>query len=224
MKGEIMKQIKPLSSKSSLLLGLLAFSATLYSQTVAAGSQFFGNGAPQSSAELPAGELRKSIGSLPAAAQLRALQWLQSIEFSAQDVSYMNVDPQGSVYYADTYMTDKSASADGAVASSMTGITAKNVFKLHSQPGAANTIFVDFDGATITGKAWNKQARASSLQAKPYDTDGDPKSFSASEVSSMAEIWERIAEDFAPFDVDVTTKMQGTTPKDGYCQFSMTPV
>jgi len=26
------------------------------------------------------------------------------------------------------------------------------------------------------------------------------------------------------FDVDITTKMQGTTPKDGYCQFSMTPV
>ena len=26
------------------------------------------------------------------------------------------------------------------------------------------------------------------------------------------------------FDVDVATEMQGTTPKDGYCQFSMTPV
>jgi hypothetical protein len=201
-----MNRTKTLLARNSLLIGLLALSAGTLSQTAAAASHFFGNGAPQSSAELPAGELRESIGSLPASAQLRALQWLQSIEFSAQDVSYMRVDPQGSIYYADTYMTDKSARADSAAASSMTGITAKNVFKLHSQPGAANTIFVDFDGATISGKAWNKQVRASSLQAKPYDTDGNPKSFSASEVSSMAEIWERIAEDFAPFDVDVTTE------------------
>jgi hypothetical protein len=44
------------------------------------------------------------------------------------------------------------------------------------------------------------------LNAKPYDTDDDPKSFSDSEVSNMAEIWERVTEDFAPFDVDVTTE------------------
>ena len=201
-----MKQIKSLLSRNSSLLGLLAFSASLFSQTVAAGSQYFGNGAPQSSAELPAGELRESIGSLPSSAQLRALQWLQSIEFSAQDVSYMNVDPQGSIYYTDTYMTAKSPGEKATSTSGPRGITAENVFRLHSHPGAANTIFVDFDGATITGKAWNKQARASSLQAKPYDTDGNPKSFSTSEVSSMAEIWERIVEDFAPFDVDVTTE------------------
>jgi hypothetical protein len=118
----------------------------------------------------------------------------------------MNADPQGSIFYVDTYMTAKPSGEKAATTSGPRGITAKNVFQLHSNPGAANTIFVDFDGATITGKAWNKQARVSSLQAKPYDTDGNPKSFSASEVSSMAEIWERIAEDFAPFDVDVTTE------------------
>jgi hypothetical protein len=191
---------------------LLAFSATLSSQGVAAGSQFFGNGAPQSSAELPAGELRESIGSLPAAAQLRALQWLQSVEFSAQDVAYMNADPQGSIYYADTYMTVKAPAKKAATASGPRGITAKNVFKLHSRPGAANTIFVDFDGAEISGKAWNKQVRVSTLKAKPYDIDGNPGAFSDAEVSSMAEIWERIAEDFAPFDVDVTTEDPG---KDG---------
>jgi len=205
--GEIMKRTRSLLKCITLLIGVLALSAGPLSQTAAAGSQFFGNGAPKSSADLPAGELRESIGSLPASAQLRALQWLQSIDFSAQDdVAYMNVDPQGSIYYADTFMTDTSAKADGAAASSMPGVTAKNVFKLHSQPGAANTIFVDFDGATISGKAWNKQVKTSSLQAKPYDTDGNPESLSASEVSSMAEIWERIAEDFAPFDVDVTTE------------------
>jgi hypothetical protein len=209
IKGEIMKQIKSSLSRNSLLSGLLAFSAVLVSLNVAAGSQFFGNGAPQSSAELPAGELRDSIGSLPASAQLRALQWLQSIEFSAQDVSYMDADPQGSIFYADTYMTAKSPALKAATPSSHPGITAKNVFKLHSRPGATNTIFVDFDGATISGKAWNKQAGVSTLKAKPYDIDGKPGSFNDAEVSSMAEIWERVAEDFAPFDVDVTTEDPG---------------
>jgi hypothetical protein len=209
MKGEIMKQIKSLLSRNSSLLGVLACSVALFSHTVAAGSQFFGTGAPQSSAELPSGELRKSIGSLPAAAQLRALQWLQSIEFSAQDVSYMNVDPQGSIFYADTYMTEKSSGQKAATTSGPRGITAKNVFKLHSRPGAANTIFVDFDGGEISGKAWNKQTGISKLKAKPYDTDGKPESFNDAEVSSMAEIWARVTEDFAPFDVDVTTEDPG---------------
>jgi hypothetical protein len=201
-----MNRTKTFLARNSLLIGLLALSAGTLSQTAVAGSRFFGNGAPQSSTELPAGELRESLESLSATAQQRALQWLQSVEFSTQDLSYMKVDPQGSIYYADTFMTDKSARQDDAAISSLTGISAKNVFKLHSHPGAANTIFLDFDGATISGKAWNKQARVSSLQAKPYDTDNKPKSFSNSEVTSMAEIWERIAEDFAPFDVDVTTE------------------
>ncbi len=201
-----MKRTKSLLARNSLLIGLLALSAGLFSQTVAAGGGYFGSGAPRSSAELPAGELRESIESLSAATQARALQWLQSIEFTGQDLPFMKVDPQGSIYYADTFMTDKPAQKNAADGSAPQGITAENVFKLHSRPGATNTIFVDFDGARISGKAWNNQARVTSWDAKPYDTDGKPKSFDASEISSMAEIWERISEDFAPFDVDVTTE------------------
>jgi len=201
-----MKRTKSLLARNSLLIGLLALSAGLFSQTAAAGGQYFGSGAPRSSAELPAGELRKAIESLPAATQARALQWLQSIEFTGQDLAFMKVDPQGSIYYADTFMTEKSAQKKAVNGSAPQGITARNVFKLHSRPGATNTIFVDFDGAKISGKAWNKLARVTSWDAKPYDTDGKPKSFDASEISSMVEIWERISEDFAPFDVDVTTE------------------
>jgi hypothetical protein len=204
-----MNRTKSLHARNSLLVVLLALSTGLVAQTAAAGSQFFGTGAPRNSSELPPGELRESIESLPAATQGRALQWLQSVEFSAQDLPYMKADRQGSIYYADTFVTAKAPGQNAAATPGQKGITAKNVFKLHSRPGAANTIFVDFDGAKISGKAWNKQAGISEWQAKPYDTDGKPKSFNDSEVSSMAEIWERIAEDFAPFDVDVTTQDPG---------------
>ncbi|HYQ70434.1 MAG TPA: hypothetical protein VET88_00750 [Gammaproteobacteria bacterium] len=203
-----MKRITSLPVRNSLLIGLLAVSTGLFSQAAAAGGQYFGSGAPKSSAELPAGELRKSIESLPAATQARALQWLQSIEFTGQDLSYLKVDRQGSIYYADTYMTKK-ASGQNAATAGRQGITSKNVFRLHSKPGAANTIFVDFDGASISGTAWNKQVSASELMAKPYDADGNPDAFSSAEISDMAEIWERVAEDFAPFDVDVTTEDPG---------------
>jgi hypothetical protein len=204
-----MKRTRSLLTSISLLIGLFALSAGPFSQTAAAGSQFFGNGAPTSSTDLPTGELRESIESLSAAPRERALQWLQSVEFSAQDLPYMKADRQGSIYYVDTFMTEKAPRGNAAAASGPQGITAKNVLKLHSRPGAANTIFIDFDGAKISGKAWNKQAGTSSFKAKPYDTDDNPKSFSDSEVSSMAEIWERIAEDFSPFDVDITTEDPG---------------
>lgn len=204
-----MNRTKSFLVRNSLLIGLFALSAAPLSQTAVAGSQFFGSGEPRSSTELPAGELRESIESLPAATRGRALQWLQSVEFSAQDLPYMKIDQQGSVYYADTFMTKKSPAPKNADATNQPGITARNVFRLHSHPGAANTIFVDFDGARISDKAWNRLAGVKSWQAKPYDTDNDPDSFGKSEISSMAEIWERIAEDFAPFDVDVTTEDPG---------------
>ena len=38
-----------------------------------------------------------------------------------------------------------------------------------------------------------------------YDTDGNATSFSAAEISSISEIWARVAEDFAPFNINVTT-------------------
>ena len=58
-------------------------------------------------------------------------------------------------------------------------MTEKNVFKLHSRPGAAKTIFIDFDGAVISDSAWNNDTGVRSWKARPYDTDDKPKSFSA---------------------------------------------
>jgi hypothetical protein len=39
-----------------------------------------------------------------------------------------------------------------------------------------------------------------------YDTDGNPAAFSAGELSSILAIWRGVSEDYAPFDVDVTTE------------------
>jgi hypothetical protein len=79
-----------------------------------------------------------------------------------------------------------------------------DVFKLHSRPGAEKIIYLDFDGHNLTGSAWSP---SSYLYAPACDWDGDPSSFSEAEAGNIKLIWSYVAEDFAPFDVDVTTEL-----------------
>ena len=194
-----------------LLSGLLALSASVAAEPVHAAQGYFGHGAPSGAAALPAGGFRSSLESLPAGDRQRAIQWLQSIEFTTHDLASMRVDRQGGIYYADRFASGKSSgdrSAPGAAAKH--GVSADSVLKLHSRPGAAYSIFIDFDGGRVENTAWNASSGAASLQAAPYDTDGKPDNFSAAEVDEMVDIWRRVAEDFSPFEVDVTTEEPGS--------------
>jgi PKD repeat protein len=76
-------------------------------------------------------------------------------------------------------------------------------FLLHSRPGAQRTIYLNFKGATLTNTAWSG---SSTITAKPFDLDGLPYSNSTAELQRIQAIWQRVAEDYAPFDVDVTTE------------------
>lgn len=79
-------------------------------------------------------------------------------------------------------------------------------FLLHSRPGATRVAYLDFNGQTISGTAWNDAITGTSFTASPYDTDGSPSTFSASEMDVIQSVWQRVAEDFAPFGIDVTTE------------------
>jgi PKD repeat protein len=79
-------------------------------------------------------------------------------------------------------------------------------FRLHSRPAAQRVIYLDFDGQTVTGTAWNDSEGLPAIDAKPFDLDGNPAGFSATELERIQLIWQRVAEDYAPFDVDVTTE------------------
>jgi PKD repeat protein len=76
-------------------------------------------------------------------------------------------------------------------------------FLLHSRPGATKVIYLDFNGRTMTGTAWKAGA---TFTIPPYDIDGNPLAFSNAEKTNIQDIWRRVAEDYAPFDVDVTTE------------------
>ena len=81
-------------------------------------------------------------------------------------------------------------------------------FLLHSKPGSNRTIYLDFDGFSVTGSGWTIDT-GGTCYASAYDENGDPSTFSSSEMSSIQYIFQRISEDYAPFDVDVTTQDPG---------------
>jgi len=77
-------------------------------------------------------------------------------------------------------------------------------FTLHSRPTATKVIYLDFDGHVTQNTPWNSSDPIITTTA--YDTDGNPATFSSSEQANILEIWQRIAECYSPFDVDVTTE------------------
>jgi hypothetical protein len=192
------------SFSKTLFFSFLMMSAGIYCASV--GAATFGTGSPHTLSALPAGEFRTAAEALPESGRRLTLQWLQSIEFTTQDLTHMRVDSQGGVYYADTFaMAGKSA----AVATPAGKEAVGDVFKLHSYPGAKYKVFIDFDGGVVTKTAWNNTTGMEKLEAAPYDTDGKPDKFSTAELSAMKEIWQQVAEDYAPFKVDVTTEDPG---------------
>jgi len=83
-------------------------------------------------------------------------------------------------------------------------------FLLHSQPGASRVIFLDFDGHVTSGTVWNNNFNGNEdIISSPYDIDGNTGRFSESELGRIQNIWARVAEDFAIYDIDVTTEDPG---------------
>ena len=97
----------------------------------------------------------------------------------------------------------------------------------NSKPGSAHHIYLDFNGAFVSGKAWQQLKSDGGTPTDPSDdtyytewdckawsTDSDYTTFSDSEQAAIRRIWERVAEDYAPFDVNVTTEV--TYDPDNY--------
>ena len=83
-----------------------------------------------------------------------------------------------------------------------------DTFKLHSNPGATKVIYLDFNGHTTRNTIWNN-TYGSTITTPRYDIDGNTGSFSTEELNRIQNIWLRVAEDFIPFNVDVTTQDPG---------------
>ena len=76
---------------------------------------------------------------------------------------------------------------------------------LSSNPSARAKLYLDFNGHVQgTWGSW------SNVRTPAFDQDGNLSSFSTSEIAAIREIWARVAEDYAPFNIDVTTIEPGS--------------
>ena len=79
-------------------------------------------------------------------------------------------------------------------------------FFLNSLLGANQTIYLDFDGNITSGTSWDTSERPANIITPAFDFDSDTASFSSAELETIQYIWQRVAEDFSPFNVNVTTQ------------------
>jgi Calx-beta domain len=86
-----------------------------------------------------------------------------------------------------------------------------DTFFLHSNPGASQTIYLDFDGSVTSGTVWNSSFTGGADIVTPaFDFEGGTSVFTDNELARIQYIWQRVAEDYLPFDVDVTTQDPGS--------------
>jgi len=124
----------------------------------------------------------------------------------------LRVDANDKLFYAERVLDTTTASATALAAEGTPEGAAPfplaDTFKLHSLPGAKLTILLDFDGETMSGNQWTATKNGGSdIVCPPWSMDGPANpGFSDAEKTAIQDIWRRVAEDYAPFNVDVTTE------------------
>ena len=191
----------------------------------------FGDNGPVTLADIPPGRFRDELLGLSDAARTRALTALATLRIPLNNLASLHVDPAGDLYYACLQLDPALDASDSlplspvptvarsALAPSSTAPTAAaaELFTVsvptnlpparHSNPGSTRVIYLDFNGHTVTGTSWNSTAGApASFLCTAFDLDGNSGSFNPAEQTAIVEIWERVAESFRAFDVDVTTE------------------
>lgn len=182
-------------------------------------------------ADVPEGRFRNELARLSEPARRYALDKLGKLQVPLNDVASLSVEENGQLFYQCSPppflppppgLTAGVEAAQAALPGGLDKTEAAAAVPTssppvrHSRPGASKVIYLDFNGHTITNTAWNSargtvgdanyRPAVASYPAKTFDTDGDAASFSDSEQTVIIRLWERVAEDFRGFDVDVTTE------------------
>jgi hypothetical protein len=152
---------------------------------------------------------------LPAVAQAHGVspQVLANLFQLQKDLA---IDPDGALLFtcqglaaSGSAVKASEPAPDGGTGNAIS-VNTGDALRLHSLPGAQRVIYLDFDGHTTSGTRWNSTfTGGSQIVSQPFDLDGSPWSFNATELNVIRGIWQRVAEDFAPFAIDVTTEDPG---------------
>lgn len=166
--------------------------------------------------------LAKDLRALDIATRERVFAAIAQREIPEQDYQSLRVTASGLLYYVcripklneiRSGEANKAQPMAASVATTDTGSKTSRgavpVSKLpvyHSRPGAKNVLYLNFSGATLKKTGWNEISGVKTLTAQVFSLDTDTQNFNDTEQVVMRSVWERVAEDFSPFDIDVTTE------------------
>lgn len=145
----------------------------------------------------------------------------QLLLFDAKKVTYQlaNIDSRGQgtfilqdandhhcVNFPDTFSTTTAIPLDAEDSGSSNAAFTPDIStlkKLQSKPNAPNVIFIDYWGGTVSETIWNDRFNGGfDFDYTPY---GGNSTFSEAEINRMWLAWREAAEDYAQFNVNVTT-------------------
>lgn len=92
-------------------------------------------------------------------------------------------------------------------------VNATTAFQLHSRPGAARVLYLDFNGHTTPAGVWG----ASSIVTPAFQLSGTASPTDQLNLNAIRDIWLHVSEDFAAWDIDVTTEQPLTTKRGQRC-------
>jgi len=157
-----------------------------------------------------------------AAAAARIGWSLETAKAVAARDSDLHVTADNRLYYACTFkapMTLQSGQASakmtGVDTSTFTGVpptvNATSAFQLHSRPGAAKTLYLDFKGHTTPAGLWSSSA----ITIPAFKLYGTATATDQLNLNAIRDIWLHVSEDYAAWDIDVTTDATGLATKAG---------
>lgn len=163
--------------------------------------------------DLPPGSFRNKLDRLNPTARQKSLEWLQRFHFTEIDLDSLDADEAGGIFYVDNFTTDPTPQQTEPPITSEAAVPVSPFpasLVYHSRPGAPNILYLNFAGEDVTGTAWNTSLNRTTIPAVAFSSDADYSTYSESEQAVIKRVWQRVAEDYAPFNIDVTTERPAT--------------
>jgi hypothetical protein len=145
--------------------------------------------------------------------------WASAIEDDS-----VRIDGEGRALFIDPIHVEHGPDvASPESATPVVDVPLTDAFLLNSLPGSNNTIYLDFTGHSLVGTYWQRNDSYSDMsddytneqmEMPAYDVDGDTSTFNSVERQNIIDAWSAVAEDYAPFNVNVTTADPGDAALD----------
>jgi len=177
----------------------------------------------------PQGMAMASVASdarLQVAASKQGWTLAKAKALAAKDKS-LHITPDNTFFYACNFnAADLAPSAfsgfkiqTGPDTSTYTGtppaVNATTAFQLHSRPGAAKTLYLDFKGHTTPTGVWG--GNVSPIVIPAFKLSGTTSTTDQLNLNAIRDIWLHVSEDFAAWDIDVTTQTPSLTARGQRC-------